>query len=459
MAPIDFSRFAPPPPPSSVTDPIKLFQSLQVRDTAINDLWLAQGDTLRAWHESRDAKDVAIVLNTGAGKTLVGLLMAQSLVNEATRHVVYACSSIQLVEQTAEKARGYGMSATTYFRGTFSNDEYQRGLAPCITTYQALCNGKSRFDRDDLDAVILDDAHAADNILRDQFTLSISRKKLSSTYESLVKLFLPYMTRVSKDMQYQETIRENSPRPHFVPPFAVREQFGEIRRLLSEAELDTLDTQFSWAHLKDHLDVCTFLVSGRAVTITPLSIPIAQLSAFRSHVRRVYLSATLAAPDAFVRTFGREPDKLISPTTSAGECERLILAPSSVSADDIASSKAVALNKKTLVVVPSRGRGKLWDDLPGLPQSDDVTEQVSHFKNASPPAGLKLVARYDGVDLPGDTCRLMIIDDLPSGLNPLEKHLAEGLRLTKVFRSTIASRIVQSFGRISRGMSDHGVVL
>ncbi len=39
--------------------------------------WLAQGDALRDWHEHRDLTDVGVVLNTGAGKTLVGLLIAQ----------------------------------------------------------------------------------------------------------------------------------------------------------------------------------------------------------------------------------------------------------------------------------------------------------------------------------------------------------------------------------------------
>ncbi len=42
-------------------------------------------------------------------------------------------------------------------------------------------------------------------------------------------------------------------------------------------------------------------------------------------IRRAYLSATLVATDAFVRAFGRKPDVVISPTTTAGECERLIL--------------------------------------------------------------------------------------------------------------------------------------
>ena len=159
------------------TDPIEIFHASAISDGKINDLWLAQGDALREWHDHRNERDVAVVLNTGAGKTLVGLLIAQSLVNETQRPVVYACSSIQLVEQTAEKASGYGLPVTTYYRGNFSNDLYKRAEAPCITTYQALFNGRTRFKSDHIAAAIFDDAHAAEHILRDQYSLTISPQK------------------------------------------------------------------------------------------------------------------------------------------------------------------------------------------------------------------------------------------------------------------------------------------
>ena len=70
-----------------------------------------------------------------------------------------------------------------------------------------------------------------------------------------------------------------------------------------------------------------------------------------------------------------------------------------------------------------------------------------------------LAARYDGLDLPGDTCRIMVLDELPQGTGPLERFQWERLNMQNSLRSLLASRIVQSFGRISRGMSDHGVVL
>src|SRR5437870_5491426 len=117
--PIDFSKLSPVRSSKRPVYPVELFQSVKVKDHAINDLWLAQGDALRLWNANRNNMDVAIVLNTGAGKTLVGLLAAQSLVNEAAGHVVYACGSIQLVEQTATKAKGYGLEVATYFKGKF----------------------------------------------------------------------------------------------------------------------------------------------------------------------------------------------------------------------------------------------------------------------------------------------------------------------------------------------------
>ncbi|MBA4150134.1 MAG: DEAD/DEAH box helicase family protein [Verrucomicrobia bacterium] len=105
--PFDFSKLKPQPKEQRLTDPIALFQRLRISDTSINDLWLAQGDALRGWNDNRTEKDISISLNTGAGKTLVGLLIGQSLVNELRSNVIYACSSIQLVEQTAKNAEGF----------------------------------------------------------------------------------------------------------------------------------------------------------------------------------------------------------------------------------------------------------------------------------------------------------------------------------------------------------------
>jgi hypothetical protein len=53
--------------------PEALFRDLRPRDEAVRDLYLRQGDVLRAYHElTPQPRDVALELPTGAGKTLVG---------------------------------------------------------------------------------------------------------------------------------------------------------------------------------------------------------------------------------------------------------------------------------------------------------------------------------------------------------------------------------------------------
>lgn len=459
--PFDFNSIKPQSVSTGPVDPIHIFRSLRVRDTAVNDLWLGQAEALQPWHEDRDKKDIAIGLNTGAGKTLVGLLIAQSLVNETNGKVLYACNSIQLVEQTQEKAQGYGMEVTTYFRGKFSNQLYAQGKAPCITTYQALFNGKSRFSREEIVAVVFDDAHTAENVLRDQFTLNIKYAEFKETYSELMAEFHDYFFQSGRVSTFDEILKRSSSKLLIVPPFEIRKRYCSILEVLRKAELaDNANTLFAWEHLKDHLDLCCYMISSGAITITAPFIPVRTLSYFQGDTRRVYLSATLNAPDSFARTFGRVPEPIISPDTPAGACERLILTPHLRDDidDDIDAVSSLIRSRKALIMTPNYSRSEKWNSVAKPPEKQLVTEAVNNFKKAEGPDKLLLTARYDGVDLPGDTCRLMVIDDLPCATGSLERFMWEYLRMAKTLRTTIASRIVQSFGRISRGMSDYGIV-
>lgn len=461
--PIDYRRLKARASSDRPVDPLKLFKSLRLRDEGINDLWDGQGQALRQWHEKRSRPDIAIALNTGAGKTLIGLLIAQSLVNETRGPVLYACSSLQLVAQTAEKADGYGIPATTYASGEgFSNDLFERSLAPCITTYQALFNGKSRFAREVPAAVIFDDAHAAGHIIRHHFSLEISRIDREETYTQLCEVFRPYFDEIGDSISFRELIeRKVSQDIKLVPPFLIAENHDRIAAvIMASRPAETKSTLFAWEYLRDKLNLCAVLITGRGVTFTPPFLPVDILPYFEKTVRRVYLSATLAADDAFLRAFGRLPSDVISPDTPAGECERMILFPSRVPnvTEPREVTKAAIGRNKVLVLVPSTYRKRLWEDVSSVQGDDSATRQVEEFKRAKPPAGLVLTARYDGVDLPGDTCRIMVLDGIPTGIGVLEEFLWRHLRLNRALNSTVATRITQSFGRISRGLADFGVV-
>ncbi|MEI6416066.1 MAG: DEAD/DEAH box helicase family protein, partial [Pseudomonadota bacterium] len=349
----NFANLQPEKKSKKLVDPIELFQSLRVNDSSVNDLWLAQGDALRDWHKKRDQRDIAVSLNTGAGKTLVGLLMAQSLVNETRGLVLYACSSIQLVRQTEAKALGYGLPITTYVSGDFSNELANSGEAACITTYQALFNGRSVFANREIAGIIFDDAHAAEHLLRDHFTLQLKRDLFPQLYTDLTALFRDYFHRAGKASSFDEVVDGRLAKLLLVHPAETRGAHHAILSALRAAKVDQEKSSlFAWAHLKDHIDLCAFLLSGESITITPPFLPVRILPYFaRRETRRIYLSATFTGEDAFIRTFGRRADTTIAPTTTAGECERMILIPSLMpgAGDDLALAQQAIAPHKALI--------------------------------------------------------------------------------------------------------------
>lgn len=163
---MDFSQLSSAPKKITPIDPIKIFESLPSLQNTPNDLWRGQAEALNNWNEVRHKKDILVSLNTGAGKTIVGLLMAQSLVNEGVENVIYLCSTIDLVRQTAVEAERIGIPYTCRVKNEYSNDLFESGKAFCITTYQALFNGHSSIRKKFFpEAVIFDDAHVAEGKL------------------------------------------------------------------------------------------------------------------------------------------------------------------------------------------------------------------------------------------------------------------------------------------------------
>ena len=70
-----------------------------------------------------------------------------------------------------------------------------------------------------------------------------------------------------------------------------------------------------------------------------------------------------------------------------------------------------------------------------------------------------MVARYDGIDLPGDACRVLVLDGLPVGSSLIDRFLDQGLKVERLRAAHTAARIVQAIGRIFRSNTDHGAVM
>ncbi|MEY0971672.1 DEAD/DEAH box helicase [Providencia huaxiensis] len=176
-------------------EPGEIFRRLP-KPEGFNDIYTSQEQVLKSWFDRRNDTDVVIKLHTGGGKTLVGLLMAQSTLNETKEPVLYLAPTRQLVKQTLEKAKAHGIAAVSYEKGKPLADDFINGKAIMVATYKALFNGQSKFGiRGGAKApvkaglIILDDAHVAFSVVRESFTLVVDADKNSTCYAGLTSLF------------------------------------------------------------------------------------------------------------------------------------------------------------------------------------------------------------------------------------------------------------------------------
>ena len=175
---VDFTKFGKKGKREAPINPVDIFLTI-IRE-GLNDLYLSQSEVLKSWFENRKIRDTIIKLHTGGGKTLVGLLIAKSIMNETKGPVLYLVPNNQLKMQVFQRADEYGIEAEAFDDEYNFSDRFYNGEAVLIATYARLFNGLSKFgtiggDKQiiSLKGIIVDDAHIAPSQIRDQFSIRI----------------------------------------------------------------------------------------------------------------------------------------------------------------------------------------------------------------------------------------------------------------------------------------------
>lgn len=450
-----------PEEPDRTTHPVNIFEGLTLRGD-IEGMWNTQDQALREWHQNRQDSDTVISMNTGGGKTLVGLLIAKSLLNELQQPTLYVCPTNQLVDQIKQMAAECSIPVATYKKGDWTNrDEFDEAQAPCITNYHAVFNGKSIFYDIDVSGLVFDDAHVAGDTIRSNYTLQLHHE--SAAAQEIITRVTPYFENNNWGRRLEEVKRGERARGGtlYLPMFEMQDFAGELRTLLVKHDVDEApDTLFAWEHLKDHLNHCCLNIGRRGIEISPMCLPIHRLPYFEEGVRRVYLSATIPTPTELIRTFGIADPNRIQPTGKSGEAQRqfnFMLGEE----DDAQRGRALQLteDRKAAIIVPSKGRTDFWEPHGIVFQSDHGQERIDEFREADENDKMIFVARYDGIDLPKDDCQILVLDGLPRGEALIDRFIDEGLRISSRRQAKTAIRLIQAIGRIFRGNTDHGAVL
>jgi Type III restriction enzyme, res subunit len=452
--------------------PEELFGRLQVRDPGLDNLWSQQADVLRVYAQSHQGSaDVALELPTGSGKTLVGLLIAEWRRLRLGERTAFVCPTNQLARQAHAKAAGYGIE-TVLLIGPSENwrpadtSRFTQSRAVAITNYNHIFNRTPRIEPQ---ALIMDDAHTAEGPVADRWSLRLGREDCREAYFAA-------LTAISSELADHErrALLDDDLDPaqrsaiSVLLPDATRRASAELARTIPE-HVDGRNEWYAWDAIDSSLETCIVYAAWSQILIRPFIAPTFAQDAFVGANQRVYLSATLGAGGELERSFARSAVHRIPQPADwdrEGSGRRYILAPGAAHDGSEANElirQIVDCIGRVLLLAPSDYRLERAAEvlLPeGLTElgSADIEESLDPFVS-NPRAALELANRYDGIDLPGQACRLIILSGLPSGTHLQERFLFDVLGARHVLAERIRTRITQGAGRATRARRDTAVVL
>lgn len=458
--PIDYSLLGGTNLVDTATDPIKLFNALP-RPGGPAYPRNVQDEVLKNWYARRNERDLVLKMNTGAGKTIVGLLILKSSLNEKAGPAAYITPDTYLADQVIAEAARLGIEITRDI-----DQRYLTGKAILVHNIHKIVNGKSKFGVEDstpLGTVVIDDAHSCLRTAEGQFTIELSQNH--DAYKELFPLFKP-----SLDEQSMVTVLdivEGDPAKALVVPYwAWRDKQVFVASILHKYR-NAEELLWPWPLVKDALPNCTAIFSGRGLTISSRCLNIQLIRDFENAKRRIYMTATLADDSALITHFRAGENAVKKPVTpsSGGDLgDRMILVPQELNPhiDDDQVKAFVAWAGRqwnVVVIVPSAKRAKHWQDVAAQTlTAGDLTRGVAAMRSGKVGVTV-LVNKYDGVDLPNDACRILVIDGLPEIDRPLDKADANVLEDSDAMLAKHVQRIEQGMGRGIRSNDDHCVVL
>lgn len=215
---IDFSKLGDNDASDTITEPRDLFNVLpgktRGRYQYPRDV---QAEVWSQWFARRNDRDLTIKMNTGGGKTVVGLVLLKSCLNEGVGPAAYIAPSPPLVHQVLAEAAGLGIETTE----DPTSPRFASGKAILVANIHKLINGRSVFGIGDegikipIGSVVVDDAHACLAASEEQFTIKL--QSTHSAYKILLEAFLPELERQSPSSALE--VKDGDPVKNMLVPY------------------------------------------------------------------------------------------------------------------------------------------------------------------------------------------------------------------------------------------------
>lgn len=461
---IDFGKLSAKINSSISTNPTEIFMALPSKASKYTYLRNVQSEVLDQWFSQRDNKDTIIKMNTGSGKTTVALLILKSCLTERRGQAVYVVPDNYLVEQVVSEAKALGIQVCT----TEKDMAFLQGEAILVINIQKLINGKSvfgmRFSNNvNIDYVLIDDVHACVDDVKSQFSLRIERG--TDLWAKIFKLYQDDL-RNQNEKGYLDIVAGDVTSGCMPIPFwRVSDTKSELLRILREHKEDG-DIMFNFPLVADCLQYCNCIFTYRGIEIEPYAVPIQKISSFVNAKRRIFMSATLCDDSQLVSVFDIDPrTTVITPKLASDIGDRMILFPQAYSpniTDEEVKQKLVEYSQRysVVVIVPSHNRATFWSSVTTeIYTAINIKEGVAKMRSQK--TGLYvLINKYDGIDLPDDACRIIVLDGLPDARTALDRLKEHYLQETIAGQKEKIQKIEQGMGRGVRSTADYcGVII
>ena len=449
-------------------DPVKLYDTLD-RAHDKGPLRPAQLAVLTEWFEhKRKTRDVIVKLHTGQGKTLVGLLLLQARLNDTKGPALYLCPDNFLIAQTCEQAKQFGIA--TCRTDPDLPEEFLNGDKILVTSVQKLFNGLTKFHLHrqsiPVGTLLIDDAHTCSDRIREASKIRIPHTE--PAYAALKTLFAEALEQQGVG-SYADICNNKRDVILPVPYWSWSQHVTDVAAILS-ANAERVSIKFVWPLLKDMLEFCQCVISGVAVEIEPHIPPLSAFGSYWKAPHRIFMSATVTDDAFLIKGLQLEPQTITTPITYAKESwsgEKMVLLPSLIH-EELERGRIVkgyGTPKDTrhygrVALVPSFQKTKDWEAYGALVASNETVSQViDDLRKGKFGKTVVLANRYDGIDLPDDTCRILIFDGRPFSENLIDLYQESCRPTSEATLMRTIRTVEQGLGRSVRGEKDYSVLV